>query len=101
MKLMTKALEARFAKVGRQEALGEDAVVIAKFFHPMSSWTWYATEFDEATQTFFGLVDGHEEELGYFSLTEMAEVKVRGLGVERDLYWTEKPLRACRKAAVR
>lgn len=35
---------------------------------------------------------GYGWELGYMSLDEMQEVKVMGLGIERDLYFTPKPL---------
>ena len=42
MKLMTKAIEDRFAKLGRQEEKGDHAVVVCKFFDPSGSWTWYA-----------------------------------------------------------
>jgi Protein of unknown function (DUF2958) len=41
----------------------------------------------------FGLVDGHERELGYFSLDELEDVRgSMGLRVERDLYFTPCPL---------
>ncbi|OGR49687.1 MAG: hypothetical protein A2X37_10775, partial [Elusimicrobia bacterium GWA2_66_18] len=62
--------------------------IVAKFFHPMSSWRWYATEFDPESGMFFGLVAGHELELGYFSLEEFldTEVKMR-LPFERDLHF--------------
>lgn len=89
--LLTKALAARFASVGSQENVA-DPVVIAKFFHPMSSWTWYATEYDPTDKIFFGRVDGFESEWGNFSLEELETTKARGLGMERDLYWTEKPI---------
>ena len=92
MKLMTQELLRRFAQVGRQEQKGRAALVVAKFFHPMSSWTWYATEYDPAERSFFGLVDGLERELGYFSLDELESTRVRGLGIERDLYWHEQTL---------
>ncbi|MDE2861217.1 MAG: DUF2958 domain-containing protein [Chloroflexota bacterium] len=61
----------------------------AKLFSPYSNWTWYITEWDAETGLCFGLVHGFEEELGYFDLTELAEVTVFGgvPGVERDLYW--------------
>lgn len=43
---------------------------------------------------FFGLVIGHETELGYFSLDELSTVKNRmGLGIERDLHWKPMTLR--------
>lgn len=106
-KLLTKEVAERFRKLGRQESKGLEAEIVVKFFHPMSSWTWYATEaylidsegeeinFEAADHDaiekaedvlFFGMVHGQEKELGYFTLNELAGAKVRGLGVERDLY---------------
>ena len=42
---------------------------------------------------FFGLVQGHFKELGYFSLKELEEVTgPMGLPIERDLYWQPKTL---------
>lgn len=97
MKLMTSELAKRFATVGRQEGVA-DPLVLAKWFTPASNWTWWATEYDPETQECFGLVSGFEVELGYFSLAEMAEVKgPMGLGIERDLYWTEQPLSKVRE----
>ncbi len=69
----------------------KDPVIRCKFFTPDSNWTWYAIEFD-GKDTFFGLVDGFERELGYFSLNEL--LSIRGslrLPVERDRYF--KPCR--------
>lgn len=108
MKLLTKEIAEKFRTLGRQEKKGTAAEIVVKYFHPMSSWTWYATEaylvtpegeevnFSDITGDipleiahdviFFGMVHGHEKELGYFSLNELAGVKVRGLGIERDLY---------------
>ena len=53
MKLMTKALEERFAQVGRQESV-KDPIVIAKFFNPTGAGTWYATEYYPDDKVFFG-----------------------------------------------
>ena len=91
MKLITKAIEKRFQKIGSQENV-KDPVIVAKFFHPFSNWTWYATEYNTDDRLFFGMVHGTEKELGYFSLEEMEGVRVHGLGIERDMYWTEKHL---------
>lgn len=64
-----------------------DPMAIVKFFTPDGRWTWYATEFD-GDDTFFGLVKGLEDELGYFSLSELRETGGNlGLPVERDLYF--------------
>lgn len=93
MKLMTKEIEARFAKLGRQESKGEQAIVVCKFFTPWTNWTWYATEYNPEDRTFFGLVEGHETELGYFSLDEIEEVRGPvGLKIERDKFWQERTL---------
>ena len=99
MKLLTKTLEKRFKRVGSQEAVGENAVVIAKFFTPDSNWTWYATEYDPRTRNFFGLVDGFEKELGYFNLDELEGVRGSlGLPIERDLYFSEATLKEIGKS---
>ncbi|MAU01490.1 MAG: hypothetical protein CL608_30485 [Anaerolineaceae bacterium] len=91
---MTKALEERFAQVGRQETV-KDPLVIAKFFYPAGSGTWFATEFNPKRRLFFGFVSlfgDHNDEWGSFSLDELESFKGRfGLGIERDLYWKEKP----------
>ena len=93
MKLMTKQLERRFASVGRQED-AEDPIVVAKFFNPTGAGTWYATEYDAERRVFFGYVSifgDHCDEWGTFSLDELEAFKGHfGLGIERDLYWTER-----------
>ena len=92
MKLLTKKLREKLPPLYAQEKLGSKAVAHVKFFTPDSNWTFWATEFD-GKDTFFGLVDGHEKELGYFSLTELESVRgPMGLPIERDLYWQPKTL---------
>ena len=63
----------------------EDKVLAAKFFSPYSNWTWYAVEFD-GEDTFFGYVEGFENEWGNFSLNEIAGATLGGSlpAVERD-----------------
>jgi len=91
MKLLTKSIESKIPKLHEtEEKQASEIRVYAKYFHPRSNWNWYATEYDAQTKTFFGFVDGDDKELGYFSLTEMEEVRVWGLGTERDLYWNDK-----------
>lgn len=97
MKLLTKEITDRFAKVGRQEDV-KDPIVIAKFFDPTGSATWFATEYDPAEKMFFGYatlfgLGSPEDEFGYFSLEELESVRGRfGLGIERDRGFTEKPI---------
>ncbi len=90
MNLLTEEIRKRLPPLYAQE--GSKAIVHVKFFTPDSSWTWYVTQFD-GEDIFFGLVDGFEKELGYFSLCELQSVRgPLGLPIERDLYWTPKPL---------
>jgi cation transport regulator ChaB len=90
--LLTKELEKQLPPLYANEAKGKEAVALVKFFSPMSNWTWYASEYDPESRTFFGLVDGAEQEFGYFSLDEMEGVEgPMGMpAVERDLYWEPK-----------
>ena len=94
MLLLTKEIKAALPKIGSQDGKGYDAIAQVKLFHPASSWTWYITEYDGGDML-YGLVDGFEAELGYMSLGEMEETVVRGLKMERDLYWKPRPLSEC------
>jgi hypothetical protein len=88
MKLLTKEILAKLPALYANDGKNpEDVKVIVKFFHPASSWSWFATEYDPKERLFFGFVRGHEGELGYFSLDELESVKVRGLGIERDKWF--------------
>ncbi len=92
MKLLTQEIRKKLPPLYSQEELGGKAMVHLKIFTPDANWTWYATEHD-GEDTFFGLVDGHEKELGYFCLSELKKVRgALGLPVERDLYWQPKTL---------
>lgn len=90
--LLTKELEKKLPPLYANEGKGKDAQALVKFFSPMSNWTWYASEYDPESRTFFGLVDGFEKEFGYFSLDEMEGVEgPAGMpSIERDLYWEPK-----------
>lgn len=88
MKLLTKELIRKLPKLYEQEEKGFEAIAYVKFFSIVSNWTWYATEFD-GEDIFFGLVQGFEEELGYFSLSELES---SGLRIERDNFFTPIPL---------
>ena len=93
MMLLTKANRRALPPLYSQDGKGGDAVAVVKFFDPCGSWTWYATEFDR-DGLFFGLVDGLEKEMGYFSLAEIRGFKgPLGIGIERDMYWTPKALK--------
>ena len=93
MKLLTKEIEKKLPKLYSQEDKGMEAIAQVKFFSLGSNWRWFATEFD-GEDTFFGLVQGFENELGYFSLSELQSVKFMGIpAIERDINWKPKPLK--------
>lgn len=96
MELLTAEIRAQLPVLYSQENIA-DPIVYVKFFTPDSNWTWYATEFDDK-DTFFGLVQGFEEELGYFSLSELQEYRgALGIGIERDLHFKPAPLSQLRR----
>lgn len=93
MKLMTKEIE---RKARAQYAKGselEGQMIVAKFFDPQGSWTWYLLNQDPNDPDYlWGIVSGHEVEIGSFSLSELQSVRGRfGLGIERDLYFHPLP----------
>ena len=91
MKLITKTLEERFEKIGCQSQTA-DPIIVAKFFDPCGSATWFATEYDAENKIAFGYVTGLAfDEWGTFSITELESIKRPfGLGIERDLYFKEQ-----------
>ena len=93
MKLLTKEIQQKLPKLYTTEGVpAENKKFICKFFTPWSNWTWYVVEgqymADINDWEFFGLVDGHEKEWGYFRLSELEELKgPAGLRIERDLHF--------------
>ena len=89
MKLLTKELEKKLIQEAKKENKDlYQAVAHVKFFDPTGSWTWYASEYDPDTKMFYGLVDGHEKEFGYFSFDELLQLRLpMGLKIEGDLYF--------------
>ena len=67
--------------------------MVAKFFDPTGSWTWYLMNQDPQDPDYlWGIVKGFEVEIGSFSLSELQAIRGRfGLGIERDLYFTPRP----------
>jgi hypothetical protein len=97
VQLLTKEILNKLPPIYSQEN-EPDPMVICKFFFPDFSWTWYAIEYD-GKDTFYGLVDGFEEELGYFTLTELLANRGQlGLPIERDRFFTPKRLSEVRKS---
>jgi Protein of unknown function (DUF2958) len=109
MELLPEELKKQLPPLYSQEHVN-DPMVICKFFHPLSNMTWYAiegspvdkdgyydTDKEKVDFLFFGWVYSDFPELGYFSLNEMQDVTVMGLGIERDLHFTQKRLSEVKK----
>ncbi len=70
----------------------DDPLAVIKLFTPDSSWSWFILEYD-GQDICFGLVAGHDTELGDFSLREMqAAHGPLGLQPERDLWFCPTPV---------
>ena len=97
MQLLTEAIKAKLPKLYSTENIKcEDKEFVCKFFNPMGDWTWLVAEGEEQEDgdwLFFGLVDGFEQEWGYFSLNELQSVDAGfGLGIERDICYGDTSL---------
>src|SRR5689334_20152871 len=93
MQLLTDELRAQLPRLYGQEGR-EDPTIYAKFFTPDSNWTWFVTEGQQEDEDFifFGWVNGHCLEAGYFSLNELQEARgPMGLPIERDLHFEPAP----------
>jgi len=107
--LLPESLKERMPPLYAQEH-ERDPLVVVKYYDPVGSWTWYATEGSPVNEDgymdtnkekvdflFFGLVVGFEPELGYFSLNELKTAKeglrgLRALPIERDIYFKGQKL---------
>lgn len=95
MNLLPKEIEERLPKLYSTEQVpAEEKIAVVKFFFPAGRGTWFAVEGQREENngyTFFGFVVsplGPDcDEWGYFSLSELESVEVRGLRIERDEFF--------------
>lgn len=99
MPLLTPNQREQLLANGRQSGL--DHVPVVKFFNPVGIGTWLATGLDADNDMCFGLADLGFPELGSFSLSELATLKLPfGMHIERDLSFTGTfPISAYAEAA--
>ena len=94
MKLLTKEItEKAIKQYDKGSDLEQD--IVAKFFDPMGSWTWYLMNLDPEDKDYaWGIVDGNAVEMGSWQMSELQKVVLKpfGLGIERDLYF--EPVKA-------
>jgi hypothetical protein len=93
---MTKEIEKKLPRLNETDGKNpKERKIIVKYFHPFSSYTAYVLEGSKTPEgdwEFFGFVRGFENELGYFTLSELESVKVHGLPIERDMHFGEHML---------
>jgi hypothetical protein len=91
--LLTNELRTLFTRsfpLGSQEAKGDDAKVVAKFFFPMGRYTFFVTEGSPHGEDFlfFGYclsaITPEFDEWGYALLSELQHFSVHNLRMERD-----------------
>lgn len=98
MKLLTKKLIQQMPTLEESSTKGiDEQFVYCKLFNPMGSGTWYITSYSEEENLAFGFVnlgDAEMAELGYISITELENIRLRfGMKIERDLWFDKMPLR--------
>ena len=84
MELLTKVIKEEAEK---QYAKADDMSqkVVAKFFDPVGSWTWYLMNKDPESDYCWGIVKGNAVEIGSFGIDELQNYTGHfGLGIERD-----------------
>ena len=94
MQLLTEAIKDQAFKQYKLGADMEKQNIVAKFFNPVGSFTWYLMNIDPTDCDYcWGIVKGFDVEAGSFSLSELQDLKLPlGLGIERDLAF--KPINA-------
>lgn len=77
----------------------KDPLCHIKLFTPDSNFTWYIIEISQKdSNTCFGLVSGHDIELGYFTLSELSSVRgPLNLPIELDSSFSPTPLSEVKK----
>ena len=92
--LITPVLKSRFLELGSQNDT-DNPIIVAKYFNPMGSATWYAIEYIPEQEVCYGYVTGMAyDEFGYFSIQELQAIRLPlGLKIERDLYFEETPFK--------
>jgi len=71
----------------------EDKLIHLKYIFPMGRWTWYVIEGSPQDDDFlfYGFVIGLSEEWRYFTLSQLEQIDVCGVRVERDDTFTPVP----------
>lgn len=70
----------------------KDKIIHQHYF--LGGCDWYMAEYDSNDRLFFGYTilnnDLQNSEWGYTSLDELVGINIRGIEIDRDLYWQPK-----------
>jgi len=66
--LIDKQLQEQLPPLYAQDG-NKQKIIYARYY--LYNWEWFAMEYSPLQKLFFGLVDGDELELGYFTLDEL------------------------------
>ena len=88
MKLLTKEIKEKAEKQYKQGSDMEQKVV-AKYFDAMGDWKWFLMNKKKDDDYCWGIVKGHEIEMGSFSIDELRSMQPR---IQRDRYF--EPVKA-------
>ena len=92
MKLLTKKIKEQATKQ-YDDGSDMEQMVVAKYFDPMGSWKWFLMNMHKDEDYCWGIVKGHEVEMGSFSMKELESIKLPfGLKIERDTLF--EPMKA-------
>jgi hypothetical protein len=91
MELLTKEILSEVHPLYADKG-GSDPLIVAKYFDPIGSYTFYMLEYDPEERIAFGYATGLQyDEYGSVSLAEwedLAKAEGRmGLGIERDIHF--------------
>ena len=92
MKLLTKPIIKKAQAQYKHSSDLDNQDIVAKFFNPIGSWTWYLMNLHEDKDYAWGIVDGNAVEMGSWLMSELQDQKLPfGLGIERDIHFISVP----------
>lgn len=97
MKSDIEFYSSRLPRLYETEDIPEEEKLVPLVFVSDAGWKWYPVEFDPDDHLFFGLVEGWEEEWGYFSLDELEEVHLSVSPLRIHIFETPQTLAEVRK----
>lgn len=82
--LMDKQLQEKIPQLYETDGK-PNKMIYARYY--LEDWEWLVFEYSPLQRLCFGLVDGYEKELGYFTLDELEEIgAIRDFNFEPTLY---------------